>query len=125
VTWRSVALLGGVALLATGTQLTATATTSDGEDAAKSSAPAHSAAFAPPDDYYKDAEGKTGDELKTALNGIISDNEQLSYDEVWEALKATDEDPENSSNVTLLYTGRSESKDANGGGEGQWNREHV
>ena len=125
VTWRSVALLGGVALLATGTQLTATATTSDSEDEAGGAASKRSAAVAPPDGYYQDAEGKTGEELKTALSGIISDNEQLSYDEVWEALKATDEDPDNSSNVTLLYTGRSESKDANGGGEGQWNREHT
>ncbi|MBA0052636.1 ribonuclease [Streptomyces sp. AJS327] len=124
VTWKSVALVGGVALLASGVQLTANATPSP-DSSASSSAVSQSSSVAPPDDYYKDAEGKTGEELKTALSGIISNNEQLSYDQVWDALKVTDEDPDNSSNVLLLYTGRSESKDANGGDQGQWNREHV
>ncbi|MEV6314744.1 endonuclease [Streptomyces sp. NPDC051776] len=78
-----------------------------------------------PDDYYKDAEGKTGPELKKALHTIISDQTKLSYDEVWDALKVTDEDPQNSSNVILLYTGRSQSKDSNGTGNDDWNREHV
>ncbi|MER6020685.1 ribonuclease, partial [Streptomyces anulatus] len=58
------------------------------------------------DTYYQDALGKTGAELKSALNTIISDQTKLSYSQVWDALKATDEDPANSSNVILLYTGR-------------------
>ncbi|MGP3987622.1 endonuclease I family protein [Streptomyces sp. 3N207] len=78
-----------------------------------------------PADYYKDAEGKTGPELKTALHGIIKESDALSYDQVWDALKATDKDPDNPSNVILLYTGRSQSADDNGGGAEQWNREHV
>ncbi|WP_026328079.1 endonuclease I family protein [Streptomyces sulphureus] len=79
-----------------------------------------------PADYYQDAEGKTGEELKDALHTIIStDAEAISYDEVWDALKETDKDPDNSSNVILLYTGRSQSADDNGGDSGQWNREHV
>jgi endonuclease I len=77
------------------------------------------------DDYYKDAIGKTGPELKAALHGIISNNTQLTYDQVWDALKVTDEDPANTANVVLLYTGRSQSKDANGGDADNWNREHV
>ncbi|MER5968900.1 endonuclease [Streptomyces sp. NPDC002055] len=77
------------------------------------------------DTYYKDAEGKTGAELKKALHTIISKQDKLSYDEVWDALKATDEDPKNSSNVILLYSGRSQSKESNGPGENEWNREHV
>ena len=77
------------------------------------------------DDYYKDAIGKTGEELKTALNQIISDNDQISYSEVWDALKLTDQDPANEANVILLYSGRSQSKDDNGGDADQWNREHV
>ncbi|AXQ53320.1 MULTISPECIES: endonuclease I family protein [Streptomyces] len=77
------------------------------------------------DTYYQDALGKSGEELKSALHTIISDQTKLSYSQVWEALKDTDEDPANSSNVVLLYTGRSQSKDSNGGGSGQWNREHV
>lgn len=77
------------------------------------------------DDYYKDALGKTGPELKTALHGIIKDADKLSYSQVWDALKVTDQDPSNSSNVILLYTGRSQSADDNGGDPDQWNREHV
>ncbi|WP_285571153.1 endonuclease [Streptomyces sp. RTGN2] len=77
------------------------------------------------DTYYQDALGKTGTALKGALHTIISDQTKLSYSQVWDALKDTDEDPANSSNVILLYTGLSEPKSANGGGVGQWNREHV
>ncbi|MEU6079557.1 endonuclease [Streptomyces sp. NPDC047108] len=78
-----------------------------------------------PDDYYKDAEGKTGPELKKALHTIISEQKKLTYDEVWDALKVTDEDPENASNVILIYSGKSQSKDSNGTGNDDWNREHV
>nr|WP_234043044.1 endonuclease [Streptomyces marianii] len=77
------------------------------------------------DTYYKDALGKTGPELKEALHAIVSDQTRLTYDQVWDALKATDEDPENPSNVILLYSGRSQSKDTNGSGTDDWNREHV
>nr|WP_240519505.1 endonuclease [Amycolatopsis antarctica] len=88
-------------------------------------APATAQAPRADDEYYQDALGKTGPELKAALNQIISTNEQLSYDDVWEALKVTDEDPANPANVILLYTGRSQSKDTNGGDADQWNREHT
>lgn len=77
------------------------------------------------DTYYRNALGKTGSSLKTALNGIIRTNTKLSYDQVWEALKVTDQDPGNSANVILLYTGRSQSKTTNGGDPDDWNREHV
>lgn len=79
----------------------------------------------PGDDYYRNATGKTGAALKSALHGIISNNTRLTYDQVWNALKATDQDPNNSNNVILLYSGRSQSKTANGGGADDWNREHV
>lgn len=77
------------------------------------------------DSYYEPALGKTGPELKAALNDIISTNDQLTYDEVWDALKVTDQDPANPDNVILLYSGRSQGKDTNGGGADQWNREHT
>ncbi|MFE2755709.1 endonuclease [Actinosynnema sp. NPDC059335] len=77
------------------------------------------------DAYYRNALGKTGASLKSALNGIIRTNTKLSYDQVWEALKVTDQDPANSANVILLYTGRSQSKSTNGGDPDDWNREHV
>ncbi|MFS0656844.1 endonuclease I family protein [Bacillus sp. 179-C3.3 HS] len=77
------------------------------------------------DSYYQSAKGKSGSALKKALHDIIDDHTQLSYSEVWNALKATDEDPNNRNNVLLLYSGISRSKQSNGGNVGQWNREHV
>ncbi|MGD7007209.1 endonuclease [Metabacillus sp. 84] len=75
--------------------------------------------------YYNSAIGKTGASLKSALHNIIDDHRELSYDAVWDALRNTDEDPANPNNVLLLYTGRSQSKFANGGNVNDWNREHV
>ncbi len=75
--------------------------------------------------YYKSAMGKTGEDLKDALNDIIDAHNELNYKEVWSALKEIDQDPTNSENVILIYTGKSISKDANGTGKDDWNREHV
>ncbi|MBU2665179.1 endonuclease [Actinoplanes bogorensis] len=78
------------------------------------------------DAYYAAAAGKSGESLKTALHGIISSGvTKLSYDGVWNALKVTDQDPANSANVKLFYSGISRSKSLNGGDSGDWNREHV
>ncbi len=78
------------------------------------------------DTYYAAATGKSGSQLKSSLHQIISTGQtKLTYDQVWGALRLTDQDPANSSNVVLLYTGRSQSKTSNGGGVDQWNREHV
>jgi hypothetical protein len=60
-----------------------------------------------PGDYYADAEGKTGAALKSALHTIISNQTKLSYDQVWNALKDTDQDPANTNNVIEIYSGRS------------------
>ncbi|MCA1054451.1 endonuclease [Rossellomorea aquimaris] len=75
--------------------------------------------------YYQLAEGKTGADLKDALHEIIDDHHELTYKAVWDALKKTDEDPDNPANVILLYTGRSQSKSLFGGNKDDWNREHV
>ncbi|MFF4034144.1 endonuclease I family protein [Streptomyces sviceus] len=76
--------------------------------------------------YYKNAVGKTGTSLKSSLHTIISTNvSKISYSAVWDALKVTDQDPNNSSNVILLYSGVSRAKSLNGGDVGDWNREHV
>ncbi|MBT2398625.1 endonuclease I family protein [Streptomyces sp. ISL-100] len=77
------------------------------------------------DTYYADAIGKSGSALKGALNTIISNQTKISYSAVWTALMKTDQDPANSSNVILLYSGTSRSKSLNGGDVGDWNREHV
>jgi endonuclease I len=78
-----------------------------------------------PGDYYAGTEGKTGAALKSALHTIISQQTKLSYDQVWNALKVTDQDPNNSANVIEIYSGRSISKSLNGGDADDWNREHV
>ncbi|MEU1125611.1 endonuclease [Streptomyces sp. NPDC005899] len=95
--------------------------------AAPAAAPAAfaSAPAALDDTYYQGAQGKTGAALKSSLHSIISKQTKLSYSQVWNALKDTDEDPADPSHVILLYTGRSQSENDNGGGTGDWNREHV
>ncbi|GGN01776.1 hypothetical protein GCM10009721_31270 [Terrabacter tumescens] len=76
--------------------------------------------------YYASAIGKTGTALHTELHRIISSGvTTLTYDQVWTALKDTDQDPANSNNVIEIYSGRSIAKSDNGGGVDQWNREHV
>lgn len=77
------------------------------------------------DQYYATAMGKTGDELKAALHSIIKGHTKLSYDQAREALKSTDEDPNNKNNVILLYTNRSQAKSTFGSSGDAWNREHV
>lgn len=95
-------------------------------DGAGSGNPGGSEEASPYDDtYYRSAVGKTGSALKTELHMIIDDHTELSYSEVWDALRVTDEDPLNPNNVILLYSGRSQSKYENGGGVDDWNREHV
>lgn len=78
-----------------------------------------------PDGYYNSAENKSDSELKTALHNIIKSQIVYSYDQVWDQLKYTDEDPTNPNNVILLYSGWSYPKDDNGGEVAEWNREHT
>jgi endonuclease I len=78
-----------------------------------------------PVNYYANAVGKTGPALKSALHTIISSQTKLTYDQVWTALQDTDQDPANPNNVVLLYSGRSQAKNTNGGNANDWNREHV
>ena len=77
------------------------------------------------DGYYETANGLQGESLKAELHDIIDGHTELSYSQVWDALKVTDEDPNNANNVLLLYTGESRSKSLNGGNVGDWNREHT
>ncbi|MFE5921120.1 endonuclease I family protein [Streptomyces sp. NPDC056468] len=110
--WKSVALATAAVLVG----LTTPALTA---------APAAATTTEYDDTYYADAIGKTGPALKDSLHEIISDQTRISYSAVWNALKVTDQDPNNSSNVILLYSGISRSKSLNGGNTGNWNREHV
>lgn len=78
-----------------------------------------------PQGYYDPAAGLSGSELKTALHNIIRGHTTYSYDDLKVLLKETDEDPNNSNNIILLYTGRSQDKATFGGDPNDWNREHV
>ena len=75
--------------------------------------------------YYKSALGLSGPALKSQLHTIVTPMTKLTYDQVWDALEVTDQDPANASNVVEIYSGRSISKTLNGGGGDDWNREHV
>ncbi|WP_196888562.1 endonuclease [Aureivirga sp. CE67] len=82
-----------------------------------------------PPDYYTSAYNTKGDDLKEALYEIIKGHVEFPYTssstDVWDILKVTDRDPNNSANVILIYSGRSinaaqEYNNGNG-----WTREHV
>ncbi len=78
--------------------------------------------------YYAAAIGQSGAALKASLNQIIKGHTRFSYSQVWDGLGYADEDPANSNNVILLYTGRSEPKTNRAGmsnSQDAWNREHV
>lgn len=79
--------------------------------------------------YYADAVGRTGDELKSALNQIIRGHRAYSYTPcVWDILQEAGEDPANQGNVIAFYTGRSIPKtrrDTGGSDQDAWNREHI
>lgn len=78
-----------------------------------------------PPGYYDDAEGLSGEQLKTALYNIIKNHTEYSYSQTDEMMMETDEDPNNSNNVILLYKGTSQAKSTFGGNSNDWNREHV
>ncbi len=79
-----------------------------------------------PQGYYDDAAGLSGTQLKAALHNIIDDHVEYSYNDLRDfVLKDTDEDPNNTNNVILLYTGWSYPKSSFGGGASDWNREHT
>ncbi|WP_010136641.1 endonuclease [Ochrovirga pacifica] len=86
--------------------------------------------------YYSDVDlNKTGLALKEELSSKITSTHtrSLSYSDVWNACKATDQNPDNANEVLLIYgyqdttTGtyaRRRNIHQNGGGSSDWNREH-
>jgi len=81
--------------------------------------------------YYITANAAETAGLRAAITTDISANhKQLTYSEAWAALTYSDEDPANSNNIILLYSGRSIAKADNGSGSASsnqnfWNREHT
>ena len=74
--------------------------------------------------YYESVDGLTGSSLFNALRNLISSThkKKTTYDELKTYLQKADEDPNNSSNMLLFYTGESVKKTSN---MNVWNREHV
>jgi endonuclease I len=83
----------------------------------------------PPQGYYSTAENTSGQTLRANLHDIIDDHDAKPYTsgstDTWDILKEADIDPNNSSNVFLIYTGASVDASQEYGGGSGWNREHV
>lgn len=87
------------------------------------------------DAYYDLANGKTGSDLKAALNAIISGHYRYSYSCVWTALGELDKDDRGIDHVRGIYTQRPIPRLNRDGctlGDGSqntdpdaWNREHL
>jgi len=82
-----------------------------------------------PIDYYRSANNLSDGDLKNELNQIIDDHQEFSYTststDVWDILKETDRDPNNSENVILIYSGISVKADQEYNSGNGWTREHV
>lgn len=79
--------------------------------------------------YYSLAFNTSGTTLKSHLHSIIKDHKEFPYTDnttdVWDILKVLDKDPNNSSNVLLIYSNRSvDAAQEYNSGSG-WSREHV
>lgn len=75
--------------------------------------------------YYNGADGKSGEELKTALYNIIKGHDTYEYYSSSTVFEESDQDPNNPDNVILVYTGRSADNGNYGSGGDYINREHV
>lgn len=84
-----------------------------------------------PNGYYDSLNGFAGDDLRDAIQSIISDPNVVrahSYADVLEILQEADQNPNNSNQVWLLYSEEPKSKlDVQTGSSsaGKWNREHT
>ncbi len=82
-----------------------------------------------PPGYYNGTSGQSGDQLKSTLYHIIKGHTEYPYSssstDVWDILKETDRDPNNTSNVIGLYSGFSMNAAKEYDNGAGWNREHV
>lgn len=81
--------------------------------------------FAQPTGYYNGTEGKTGSELKSTLNDIISGQMGWAYYYAKYALAHSDADPNTPGNIITVYKGSSVDALDYGTGGDFLNREHV
>lgn len=84
-----------------------------------------------PAGYYDTLDGLAGDELRQAIQNIIADPHKVrahSYADIIDILKATDQNPENSNEVWLVYLEKGRAKmdyQTTSSSVGKWNREHT
>nr|WP_319398487.1 endonuclease [uncultured Carboxylicivirga sp.] len=82
-----------------------------------------------PDGYYATTAGLTGLQLKDALYNIIKGQTEYPYTssstDTWDILKEADQDPNNSENVILIYSGESVDAEQEYNSGSGWTREHV
>lgn len=80
--------------------------------------------------YYESMNGHLDATFKATLHQILKSThtKQLTYSEVWGALKQADKDSKNEENILCIYTGKSISiahQDKGSAGNNIWNREHA
>ncbi|MDN6280030.1 MAG: endonuclease [Psychroflexus sp.] len=82
-------------------------------------------------DYYEELNGHAGEDLKSLITTLISDNETVrvhTYADIYTILDEADKSPLNSNKVWLIYTEQDKSKylrQVGSESSGRWNREHV
>src|SRR2546426_363162 len=81
---------------------------------------AHAQQF-PPFSYYTSITNQTSTALKSALHDIIKGHTVIDYTPTHDALVVLDQDPTNSANVILIYSGFSVAAST----WPDWNREHI
>ena len=84
-----------------------------------------------PSGYYDALNGKSGTQLKQAVQDIIANPAVVrahTYGDIIDILKKADQDPQHSNHVWLMYKEVSRAKylfQDSGSGTGKWNREHI
>ena len=82
-----------------------------------------------PNGYYNGMDTLVGNSLKVGLNNIIKDHTEFAYTssstDVWDILKQTDKDPNDSTKVILFYTGWSVDAAQEWNSGSGWSREHI
>lgn len=84
--------------------------------------------FAQSPNYYQGIHTLTGSNLEDALHEIIKEHTEASYSSTKQILKDSDQNPDNTNNINLVYKGGSIPKSnfaSNSSNSDYWNREHV
>jgi len=84
-----------------------------------------------PADYYDELDGLAGNALIQGIQDLVSENGVVrthTYTDIIDIIKSTDQNPENSNEIWLLYTEEPSAKylfQTGSSGVDKWNREHT